>query len=192
VTPDPQRARPAGRDGQGSGLAVASGRAGDDPDAAAEAVTWIYKAHLLSLTRLAHVMLGDRAAAEDVVQEAFCGLYRRWHHLADTGKAVSYLRSSVLNGCRSAMRRRARAGADREPPPAASAESAVMAREDRREIMRAIRQLPPRQREVLVLRYYLDLSDADIAAVMGIGASSVRSAARRAGQSLERTMREWS
>jgi len=135
-------------------------------------------------------MLGDRAAAEDVVHDAFCGLYRRWHHLADTGKAVSYLRASVLNGCRTAIKRRIQVSADSEPPPAASAESAVLAWEEQREIMQAIRQLPPRQREVLVLRYYLDLSDADIAAVMGIGASSVRSAARRAGQSVGRTLRE--
>jgi RNA polymerase sigma-70 factor (sigma-E family) len=192
VTTDPQRARPLGRGSQGSGPAVASSHAGDNPDAAAEAVTWIYKVHVLSLTRLAHVMLGDRGAAEDVVHDAFCGLYRRWYHLADTGKALSYLRASVLNGCRSVMRRHIPATADNEPPPAASAESAVMAWEEQREIMRAIRQLPPRQREVLVLRYYLDLPDADIAAVMGIGASSVRSAARRAGQSLGRTLREWS
>ena len=190
MTSDPRRARAVGRDDQGSGLAVTSSHAGDQPDAAAEAVTWLYKAHVLSLTRLAHVMLGDRAAAEDVVHDAFCGLYLHWHQLADTGKALSYVRSSVLNGCRSVMRRRTPVGSDSEPPPAASAESAVMARAERQEIMRAIRQLPPRQREVLVLRYYLDLSDAEIAAVMGIGAGSVRSAALRAGQSLGRAMRE--
>ena len=55
----------------------------------AEAVTALYQVHALGLIRLAVVMLGDRAAAEDVVQEAFCGLYRRWHSLADTGKALS-------------------------------------------------------------------------------------------------------
>ena len=192
MTSDPRRARPAGRDSQSTGLAVTSSHAGDQPDAAAEAVTWLYKAHVLSLTRLAHVMLGDRAAAEDVVHDAFCGLYLHWHQLADTGKALGYVRSSVLNGCRSVMRRRRPMGSDSEPPPAASAESTVMAWVERQEIMRAIRQLPPRQREVLVLRYYLDLSDAEIAAVMGIAGSSVRSAARRAGQSLGRTMREWS
>ena len=53
-------------------------------------------------------MLGDRPAAEDVVQEAFCGLYRRWHSLADTGKALAYVRSSVINGCRTVLRRRLR------------------------------------------------------------------------------------
>jgi DNA-directed RNA polymerase specialized sigma24 family protein len=63
-------------------------------------VTTLYQAHALGLIRLAVVMLGDRPAAEDVVQEAFCGLYRRWHSLADTGKALAYVRSSVINGCR--------------------------------------------------------------------------------------------
>ena len=74
----------------------------------AEAVTALYQAHALGLIRLAVVMLGDRGAAEDAVQEAFCGLYRRWHGLSDPGKALSYLRSSVINGCRSGLRRRRR------------------------------------------------------------------------------------
>src|ERR1700733_4256730 len=74
-------------------------RAGLDPGAA---VTALYAEHALGLTRLAHVMLGSPAAAEDVVQEAFCGLYRRWPYLSDQAKALGYLRSSVLNGCRSA------------------------------------------------------------------------------------------
>ena len=60
--------------------------------APAEAVTTLYQAHALGLIRLAVVMIGDRPAAEDVVQEAFCGLYRRWHSLADTGKALAYVR----------------------------------------------------------------------------------------------------
>src|SRR5215831_16431972 len=77
-----------------------------DPAAAETAVTAIYQAHALGLIRLAHIMLGDRPSAEDVVQEAFCGLYRRWSHLADTGSALQYLRTSVLNGCRSVLRRR--------------------------------------------------------------------------------------
>jgi len=74
---------------------------------AAEAVTALYEAHALGLIRPAVVMLGDRPAAEDVVQEAFCGLYRRWHALSDTANALAYVRSSVINGCRSALRRRA-------------------------------------------------------------------------------------
>jgi RNA polymerase sigma-70 factor (sigma-E family) len=166
-----------------------------DPDlpAAESAVTAIYRAHALGLIRLAHIMLGDRASAEDVVQEAFCGLYRRWFHLSDTGSALPYLRASVLNGCRSVLRRRtgqrAQPGEER---PAASAESAVISGEDRREVMQALRRLPARQREALVLRYYLDLSPEEIAAVMGIGPSSVRSATHRALSSLGRMLKELS
>ena len=62
----------------------------------------------MGLIRLAVVMLGERSAAEDVVQEAFCALYRRWEHLADPDKALAYVRSSILNGCRTELRRRGR------------------------------------------------------------------------------------
>src|SRR5580704_14633622 len=73
-------------------------------------VTALYRAHALSLARLALVMLGDRSAAEDVVQDAFLGLYRRWDRLADPAVAQSYLRASVLSGCRTALRTRPRHG----------------------------------------------------------------------------------
>lgn len=167
-----------------------------DPDradlASAEAgVTALYQAHALRLMQLAHIMLGDRPSAEDVVQEAFCGLYRRWSHLSDTGRALQYLRTSVLNGCRSLQRRRpgprVRAGAAQQ---VVSAEAAVIIGEDRREMMRALRRLPARQREALVLRYYLDLSHEEIATAMGIGPSSVRSAIHRALASLGRMFEE--
>ena len=73
-------------------------------------VTALYQAHALSLARLALVMLGDRRRAQDVVQDAFLGLYRRWDGLADPRRRPAYLRTSVLNGCRTALRRRARYG----------------------------------------------------------------------------------
>src|SRR5579863_366564 len=73
-------------------------------------VTSLYQAHALSLARLALVMLGDRSAAEDVVQDAFLGLYRRWGSLTDPAAAWPYLRTSVLNGCRTALRHRSRRG----------------------------------------------------------------------------------
>jgi RNA polymerase sigma-70 factor (sigma-E family) len=137
-------------------------------------------------------MLGERQAAEDVVQEAFAGLYRRWEKLSDPGKALPYVRSSVLNGCRSQLRRHGRApdGLVDGTLPAASAESAVLSAEQRRAVMRALRQLPPRQREVLLLRFYLDLSEPEIAAAMGIGPSTVRSTAHRALGALGRLLEE--
>ncbi len=68
-------------------------------------MTALYQAHALGLIRLAYLMLGERQAAEDVVQEAFAGLYRRWEKLSAPGKALPYVRLSVLNGCRSQLRR---------------------------------------------------------------------------------------
>jgi RNA polymerase sigma-70 factor (sigma-E family) len=162
------------------------------PPEADTSVTALYQAHALGLIRFAYLMLGERQAAEDVVQEAFAGLYRRWEKLSDPGKALPYVRSSVLNGCRSQLRRDSRAltavldGA----LPVVSAESAVLSAEQRRSVLRALRQLPPRQREVLVLRFYLDLSEPEIAAAMGIGASTVRSTAHRALGALGRMLKE--
>src|SRR5262250_2626605 len=78
-----------------------------EPDAG-QAVTALYREHAVGLLRLAVAMLGDRPAAEDVVQEAFCGLYRRWPHLSDPAKSLPYVRSAVLNGCRSVIRQRSR------------------------------------------------------------------------------------
>ncbi len=153
-------------------------------------VTALYHDHALDLIRLAHVMLGDRPSAEDVVQDAFCALYRRWGHLSEPASALRYVRASVLNGCRTVLRKRARRDPYRDCAPAASAETAVLNGEERREVMRAVRRLPRRQREALVLRFYLDLPDQEIAATMGIGQSSVRSATHRALAALGRTLRE--
>jgi RNA polymerase sigma-70 factor (sigma-E family) len=158
----------------------------------AEAVTALYQAHALGLIRLAVVMLGDRPAAEDVVQEAFCGLYRRWHHLSDTGKALSYVRSSVINGCRSVLRRRMRQAGLPGEPPGESAESAALVGEEHRQVLTAIRRLPSRQREVLVLRFYLDLDEGEIAASMRISRGTVKSTTSRALAALGRILGEQS
>jgi DNA-directed RNA polymerase specialized sigma24 family protein len=77
----------------------------DPAEQAADAITALYQEHALSLIRMAHLMLGNRAAAEDVVQDAFCGLYRHWDDLASKDRAIGYVRSSVLNGCRTVLRR---------------------------------------------------------------------------------------
>ncbi len=189
----PAAARPP--DGTAAGPS-ADAAAGPVVSAAKAAVTALYEAHALGMIRLAHIMLGDRQSAEDVVQEAFCGLYRRWSHLADPGSAVHYVRSAVLNHCRSVLRRRATSWAPRglasHPETVRSAESAMLTREERDEIMRAVRRLPPRQREALVLRYYLDLSAEETATTMGISPSSVRSATHRALASLGRVLQEQS
>jgi RNA polymerase sigma-70 factor (sigma-E family) len=155
------------------------------------AVTVLYHANALGLTRLAHVMLGDRSAAEDVVQEAFCALYLRWGRLSDQQKAPQYLRASVLNGCRTALQRRRvrdRHATSEQPAPTISAESEALASEEQRSVMRAIRGLPSRQREVLILRFYLDQSEAEIAKLMGIRQGTVRSTTHRALAALGRQL----
>jgi RNA polymerase sigma-70 factor (sigma-E family) len=157
----------------------------------AAAVTALYAEHALGLTRLAYIMLGSQAAAEDVVQDAFCGLYRRWPHLSDQAKALGYARSSVLNGCRSVLRRRVTLELDEAGDMSTgSAESALLTEEARREVLDALRRLPDRQREVLTLRFFLDLADKEIAAAMGIGAGTVRSASHRGLASLRRALKE--
>ena len=162
---------------------------------AAEAVTALYETHALGLIRLAVIMLGDRPAAEDVVQEAFYGLYRRWHALSDTTNALAYVRSSVINGCRSALRRRVRqlalAGAE-QPVESDSAESSALLSEEYRQVLLAIRRLPSRQREALVLRYYLDLDEAEIASSMQVSRGTVKSTTSRALAALGRILEDQS
>jgi RNA polymerase sigma-70 factor (sigma-E family) len=156
------------------------------------AVTALYREHALGLIRLAYITLGNRAAAEDVVQEAFCGLYRRWDQLTAADKALAYLRSSVLNGCRNAYRQAGRPAHVMHLPPEDSAEAAVLIGERRREVISALRRLPGRQRQALVLRFYVDLSDPEIAAVMGISVNTVRSTLRRGVRALGISLRETS
>jgi RNA polymerase sigma-70 factor (sigma-E family) len=149
------------------------------------------EAHAVSLLRLAMVMTGDRPTAEDVVQDAFLGPQRRWDHLSHTDSALRYLRSSVLNGCRSVFRRRGRQ-ADRsgEGTAGASAESAAILGEEHREVLSALRRLPPRQRQVLTLRFYLELPIPEIARTMGISQGTVKSTTSRALAALGRLLRE--
>jgi RNA polymerase sigma-70 factor (sigma-E family) len=158
--------------------------------APAEAVTALYRAHALGLIRLAVVMLGDRPAAEDAVQEAFCGLYRRWHSLSDPGKALSYARSSVINNCRTVLRRRRRQSGPPGDRPGESAEAMALIGEEHRQVLTAIRRLPARQREVLVLRFYLDLDEGEIAASMRISRGTVKSTTSRALAALGRILGE--
>jgi RNA polymerase sigma-70 factor (sigma-E family) len=168
----------------------------DGPGSAEAAITALYEASALGLIRMAYVMLGDLPSAEDVVQEAFCGLYRRWDRLADTAGATYYVRTSVLNGCRSALRRRAvrrgflQHGPLADPPPAVSAETVVLGGEQREDVIRALRHLPDRQREVLILRFYTELPDDEIGRVMGIRPGTVRSTAFRALDALGRALKE--
>jgi len=146
----------------------------------------LYQRHWLGLVRLAVLLVGDRETAEDVVQDVFARLHVR----PAENHTLAYARACVLNGARSALRRRAVSARRAEPSGGRveSAEAATLLGESRQEMLTALSRLPRRQREVLVLRYYLDLSDAEIAAVARIRQSTVRSTAARALARLQREL----
>ena len=147
-----------------------------------EAVAALFAAHHARLVGLAQLLVDDLPTAEDVVQDAFTALYRRWPWIRDRSAALSYLQASVANGGRSSLRRRrtVRATDLGKPGVAPSAESSAVANDDRRRLIAALRTLPPRQRQVLVLRYYLEQSEAEIAQSLSISRGSVKQHASRA------------
>jgi RNA polymerase sigma-70 factor (sigma-E family) len=131
-----------------------------------------------AMVRLATVVLGDRGQAEEVVQDAFVRLQLRWRGLRGLERPPAYLRRMVLNGCRSQLRRRTvRDHHDARRTVVATVtgpEPAAVARDEHERVIAALRLLPDRQREALVLRYYLDLPEAEIAAAMAVSAGSVK------------------
>jgi RNA polymerase sigma-70 factor (sigma-E family) len=142
----------------------------------------IYRSHRMSMVRLAILLVDDQASAEDVVQEAFAGLFRNWSGLRDNAAAIGYLRTAVVNGSRSMLRRRRTARAY-VPPHAGterSAESLALLTAEHQAVVTALGDLAPRQREVLVLRYYGGLSEAEIAEATGLSKGTVKSTASRA------------
>jgi RNA polymerase sigma-70 factor (sigma-E family) len=135
------------------------------------------------------LLVDDVASAEDVVQDVFAGLLHN-RSLRDPGKALGYLRQAVVNRCRSALRRRRTARAYTPPddtPPDGPDDLAVLS-EEHRAVLAALDTLSPRQREVLVLRYWSDLSEGEIAEALGISRGTVKSTASRALTALERNL----
>lgn len=132
--------------------------------------------------RLARIFTDDRNAAEDLVQEAFIRFQRSTHRLRDPDKAAPYLRSIVLNLARDHNRRGLMSLRHSEPSPVdgASAEAEVLAAEDQRAVVDALSTLPARQRDCLILRFYLELSEREIAETLGISPNSVKTHCRRA------------
>ncbi|MFG3510499.1 RNA polymerase sigma factor [Streptomyces sp. NPDC047821] len=154
-------------------------------------VTDLYHAHRLGMVRLAVLLVDDLATAEDVVQDAFTALYRRHgEHISEVDNALGYLRTAVVNTSRSVLRRRRTARAWTPPAPAdvPSAEEHVVLDEAHREVLAALGRLTPRRRQVLVLRYWADLSEAEIADTLGISRGAVKSNASRALDALERIL----
>lgn len=150
------------------------------------AVTVMYSTHYRSLVRLAALLVRDTATAEEVVQDSFLAMHTAWRRLRDNDKALSYLRQSVVNRSRSVLRHRVviDRNAPKPAPDMPSAEHGALTLLDRQAVVSALRSLPARQREALVLRYYGDLSEAQIACAMGISRGAVKSHTARAIASL--------
>jgi RNA polymerase sigma-70 factor (sigma-E family) len=178
----------------GTGTSSAGRQAGELVGAdGAETVRDLFRDHHLELVRLAAMMVGDVASAEDVVQDAFERLHRHWPRIREPSSGLAYARSCVLNGCRSAHRRAA--VARKYAPwlahaPEASAPDAASAIDDSDEIIAALRVLTLRQREVIVLRYYADLDVAEIATTLLVSPGAVRATINRALATLARALGE--
>ncbi len=142
-----------------------------------QAVVQLYSLHYRSLVRLAAMLVRDTPTAEEVVQDAFVAMRGGWHRLEDTETALAYLRQAVVNKSRSVLRHRmvVEKNLQNAPPDMPSAEHGAFALLERSAVVAVLRNLPERQREAIVLRYYLDLSEADIAATMGISLGAVKS-----------------
>ena len=140
------------------------------------AVTEMYRTHYRSLVRLAALLIRDVATAEEVVQDSFVAMHSRWRRLCDSDKALSYLQRSVVNRSRSVRRHRVVAdrNAPEHPADMRNAEHGATVLLERPAVVAAMRALPPRQREALVLRYYGEMSEAQAASVMGISRGSVK------------------
>jgi RNA polymerase sigma-70 factor (sigma-E family) len=163
-----------------------------DADRAADSVvTTLYRAHYRSLVRLAALLAQDIATAEEIVQDSFVAVHAARAGLPDSDQALAYLRRTVVSRCRSARRR--------QPPPARSARpsqgqpssgSSAATLLEHSAMVAALRGLPPRQREALVLRYYGDLSEAQVAVAMGISKGAVKTHTARAMSAI-RAILEW-
>ncbi len=152
------------------------------------ALEQLYAAHWRQLVRLSVLLVRDQGAAEEIVQDAFVAVHDRWSRLRDHDLALAYLRQTVVNRSRSTLRHRAVVSRhlSRSAPPATApgADAPTLATDRRDAVLDALRSLPARQREVLALRYYLDLSEAEIATTLGISRGAVKSHASRGAAAL--------
>jgi RNA polymerase sigma-70 factor (sigma-E family) len=148
----------------------------------------LYAAHAPDATRLAYLLTGDRALAEDLVHEAFVRLFGRFRDLRNPDAFASYLRTAVVNLARSHFRRRKvervyleREGRRPDPVPAEAG--------GRQEMWDALQRLRPRQRAAIVLRYYEDLTEAQAAEILGCAVGTVKSLVSRGIDRLREELR---
>ena len=153
-------------------------------------IAQLHAEHYVPLVRLAVVLIDQKESAEEVVQDAFLATIRRWHQLRDPSAAQAYLRRAVVNGSRDRLRARRvrRAATAPEPGHIRSPEDQVLMLEEHRALITALRNLPQRQREVLVLRYFSDLTERETAQAVGISVGGVKSSAHRGMAELRRIL----
>lgn len=158
------------------------------------ALTQLYTLHYQGLVRMAAMLLDDRSTSEEVVQDAYVKMHAAWRRIKEPEAATAYLRTTVINLARSRMRRRqvAQKHAPKPLPDAPSAEVGALEVLERDRVVAALHLLPSRQREALVLRYYADLSESQIADAMGISAGAVKSHASRGMAALRAHLQETS
>jgi RNA polymerase sigma-70 factor (sigma-E family) len=153
-----------------------------------EALELLYAAHWRRLVRLAYLLVHDQGVAEEVVQDCFVAMHSHWGRLREPDRALAYLRQSVVNRSRSHLRHqgvvRRHAARELPPRPGSGADDTTHVGAQRSAVLDALRRLPRRQREVLTLRYYLDLSESEIAETLGISRGAVKSHASRGAAAL--------
>jgi RNA polymerase sigma-70 factor (sigma-E family) len=141
------------------------------------AVTELYALHYRTLVRLAALLVRDTPTAEEVVQDAFVAMHDGWQRLRDAENALAYLKQAVMNRSRSVLRHRVVVDKNMQkaPPDEPSAEHGAISQLERTAVVDALRKLPERQRQAIVLRYYAEFSEAEIAAAMKISRGAVKS-----------------
>jgi RNA polymerase sigma-70 factor (sigma-E family) len=152
-----------------------------------EALTAIYRTHYGSLVRLAAFLVQDTAIAEEVVQDSFVAMHRGWRRLKDSDKALRYLRRSVVSRSRAALRHRAVACPE---TPEQGTDQWLRRRPQHSAAIAALYELPARQREAVVLRFYGDLPEAQVASIMGISRGAVRNHTARASATLRAVLEQ--
>ena len=152
----------------------------------------MYSLHYRRLVRSAALLVRDVPTAEEVVQDAFVSMHDAWRRLRDTENALAYVRQVVVNRSRSVLRHKmvVDKNLEKPPPDMPSAEHGALVSLERAAVVAALQGLPPRQREALVLRYYADLSEAEIAAAMGISRGAVKSHTSRGMASLRAALEQ--
>ncbi len=155
-------------------------------------VAELFRLEGAQLVRLARLFTDDRNAAEDLVQEAFIRLHRAAHRIQDPAKAAPYLRSIVVNLARDHNRRGLMSLRHQEAEPSGTEpdapEDVLVLDDERRRLLQKVRELSPRQRDCILLRYYLDLSESEIAETLDISKNSVKTHCRRGMETLRARM----